>query len=177
MRGVVVVDQPQSDRVVVWHVNVGDGLESTMAGAWVVPAADERVPALLEGRLLVTTPAGRQRFGDGADVADLVTAISAEIAALDSAFTAHLDTLPSSRRSLVRPRWPQVPSGPSPETAGDPVANNALTVARWVSSLLVAWQRVEKERLARPFLVSRGGIGPRDLPPGWPTTEPAEGAA
>lgn len=33
MRGIVVVDQPVEDRVVVWQVSVGDGLESTMAGA------------------------------------------------------------------------------------------------------------------------------------------------
>ena len=174
MRGVVVVDQPQSDRVVVWHVNVGDGLDSTMAGAWVMPAADERVAGLLAGRLLVTTPAGSQRFGKGADVAELVTAISKEVAALDSAFTAHLNTLPGSRRSLVRPRWPQVPSRPSSETAGDPVASDALAVARWISALLVAWQRVEKQRLTRSFLLARGGDRSRDFPPSWPTTEPAE---
>ena len=168
MRGIVVIDQPVEDRVVGWHVNVGDGLESTMAGAWVLPTDDDRIPRLLVGRVLVTTEKAAARFGAGADVGGLAFAIIAETTRLDTAFAAHLDALPSSKRSLVAPRWPRVPVRPRAETAGDPLASDALTLARWASDLLAAWDRIEKERLTRPFLVTRGGEAPRPLPPGWP---------
>jgi hypothetical protein len=168
MRGIVVIDQPVEDRVVGWHVNVGEGLESTMAGAWVLPADDERIARLLVGRILVTTERAALRFGAGADVAGLAFAIVAETSALDAAFAAHVDSLPSSRRSLVSPRWPRIPTRPAAEVAGDPLAGAALTLARWVADLLTAWDRIEKERLTRPFLVARCSESARPLPPGWP---------
>ena len=168
MRGIVVIDQPVEDRVVGWHVNVGDGLESTMAGAWVLPADDDRIARLLVGRVLVTTERAATRFGTGADVGGLAFAIVAETTRLDAAFAAHVGSLPSSKRSLVAPRWPRVPTRPRAEMAGDPLASNALTLARWVSDLLTAWDRIEKDRLTRPFLVARGGESARALPPGWP---------
>jgi hypothetical protein len=167
MRGIVVIDQPVEDRVVGWHVNVGEGLESTMAGAWVLPTDDDRIARLLVGRILVTTEKAALRFGAGADVADLAFAIVAETSALDAAFSAHVASLPSSKRSLVSPRWPRIPTRPTAEAAGDPLASNALTLARWVANLLAAWDRIEKERLTRPFLVPRGGELARPLPPGW----------
>jgi hypothetical protein len=169
MRGIVVIDQPVDDRVVGWHVNVGDGLESTMAGAWVLPADDDRIARLLSGRILVTTEKAALRFGPGADVSSLAFAIVAETSALDAAFAAHVAALPSSKRSLVSPRWPRIPTRPTAEAAGDPLATDALTLARWVSELLTAWDRIEKERLTRSFLVPRGGEPARPLPPGWAT--------
>ena len=169
MRGIVVVDQPLDDKVVIWQVNVGDGLESTMAGAWVLPGGDERIDGLIAGRLLITTEAAASRFGKGLDVAALAQIIAAEVDALDASFTAYLTSLPSSRRSLVRPRWPRIQTQPPAETAGDPVATGALTLARWVSDLLTTWNKVEKERLARPFLLGDRGEAARDLPPGWAT--------
>jgi hypothetical protein len=177
MRGIVVIDQPVEDRVVGWHVDVGQGLESTMAGAWVLPADDDRIARLLVGRILVTTGAAAPRFGAGADVAGLAFAIVAETSALDAAFAAHLESLPSSRRSLVSPRWPRIPTRPAAAVAGDPLAGTALTLARWVSDLLTAWDRVEKERLTRPFLVPHGGGSARPLPPGWPASSPLQRAA
>ncbi|MCF6507033.1 hypothetical protein E9549_06390 [Blastococcus sp. MG754426] len=168
MSGIAVVDQPVEDRVVVWHVSVGDGLESTMAGAWVLPADDDRIDGLIAGRLLVITEAAAGRFGVRADAAALAAAVRSEVDALDRAFTAHLATLPSSRRQLVRPRWPRVPTTATPVTAGDPVASGALTVARWVSDVLIAWGKTEGLRLARPFLLQHGGEAPRAYPPGWP---------
>jgi hypothetical protein len=176
MRGIVVIDQPVEDRVVGWHVNVGEGLESTMAGAWVLPADDERIARLLVGRILVTTERAALRFGTGADVAGLAFALVAETSALDAAFAAHVDSLPS-RRSLVSPRWPRIPTRPTAEIAGDLLASNALTLARWVSDLLTAWDRIEKERVARPYLVARGGETARPLPPGWATAGTAALAA
>jgi hypothetical protein len=170
MSGIAVVDQPVEDRVVVWHVSVGDGLESTMAGAWVLPSDDERIDGLLVGRLLVTTDGAVGRFSGGADAAALAKAVQGEVDALDQAFTAHLATLPSSRRQLVRPRWPRVPAVATPTTAGDPVASEALGLARWLSDLLVAWGEVEGLRPARPFLVPHGGAAARAYPPGWPGT-------
>jgi hypothetical protein len=170
MRGIVVIDQPVGDRVVGWHVNVGEGLESTMAGAWVLPADDERIARLLVDRILVTTEKGALRFGRGADVDALAMAIVAETSALDGAFAAHVASLPSSKRSLVTPRWPRIPTRPTPAVAGDPLASAALTLARWTSQLLAAWDRIEKERLTRPFLAARGGELARPLPPGWGTT-------
>ncbi|RBY75810.1 hypothetical protein DQ238_18870 [Geodermatophilus sp. TF02-6] len=177
MSGIAVVDQPDADRVVVWHVSVGDGLESTMAGAWVLPADDEWIEQLLIGRLLVTTDAAAGRFGVGADARALAAAVQGEVDALDRAFTAHLATLPSSRRQLVRPRWPRVPGEATPTTAGDPVASGALTLARWLSDLLVAWGKVEGLRLARPFLEAHGGAAARTYPPGWPGSVETTGAA
>jgi hypothetical protein len=171
MRGIVVIDQPVEDRVVGWHVNVGEGLESTMAGAWVLPADDDRIARLLVGRTLVTTKKAAARFGVGADVAALAVAIVAETSALDAAFSAHVASLPSAKRSLVSPRWPRIPTRPRAVVAGDPLANDALTLARWVAELLAAWDRIEKERIARPFLVPRGGLSARPLPPGWVTAE------
>lgn len=168
MRGIVVVDQPVDESVVVWHVSVGDGLESNMAGAWVLPLDDNRIDGLLVGRLLVSTPNAAARFGVGADITTLAAAMEAEIDRLDRTFTAHRASLPSSRRTLVRPRWPEVLLEARPEEAGDPLATGALTLARWISALLTAWDKVEKERLARPFLVQLGGESRRDLPPGWP---------
>jgi hypothetical protein len=168
MRGIVVIDQPVEDRVVGWHVNVGDGLESTMAGAWVLPTDDDRIARLLVGRVLVTTEKAAPRFGTGADVGGLAFALVAETTRLDAAFATHVDSLPSAKRSLVAPRWPRVPTRPRAEPAGDPLASDALTLARWVSDLLAAWDRIEKERLTRAFLVPRGGGSARALPPGWP---------
>jgi len=169
MRGIVVIDQPVEDRVVGWHVNVGEGLESTMAGAWVLPSDDDRIQRLLVGRILVTTEKAALRFGRGADVAALAFAIVAETSTLDAAFAAHVASLPSSKRSLVSPRWPRIPTRPVAEAAGDPLAGDALTLARWVSHLLATWDRIEKERLTRPFLLARGGEPARPLPPGWAT--------
>src|SRR3954449_13089987 len=126
MRGIVVIEQPVEDRVVGWHVNVGEGVESTMAGAWVLPSDDNRIARLLTGRILVTTDRAALRFGTGADVAGLAFAIVAETSALDAAFAAHVDSLPSSRRSLVSPRWPRIPPRPAAEVAGDPLAATAL---------------------------------------------------
>ncbi|MGY5884955.1 hypothetical protein [Modestobacter lacusdianchii] len=177
MRGIVVIDQPVEDRVVGWHVSVGDGLESTMAGAWVLPADDPRISPLLTGRVLVTTEEAAARFGRGADVGALAMAIVAETSALDAAFAAHLAALPSSRRSLVAPRWPRMALRPTRVTAGDPLASGALTLARWVSELLAAWDQIEKERLARPFLVARGGARARAFPPGWGASAPVALAA
>jgi hypothetical protein len=177
MRGIVVIDQPVEDRVVGWHVNVGEGLESTMAGAWVLPADDDRIARLLVGRTLVTTEKAAPRFGRGADVGALAMAIVAETSALDAAFATHVASLPSSKRSLVSPRWPRIPTRPTAEIAGDPLASNALTLARWVSQLLAAWDRIEKERLTRPFLVPCGGESARPLPPGWVTAGSLELAA
>ena len=168
MRGIVVIDQPVEDRVVGWHVNVGDGLESTMAGAWVLPADDDRIARLLVGRVLVTTAQAAARFGTGADVGGLAFAIVAETTRLDAAFAAHVDSLPSSKRGLVAPRWPRVPTRPRTEPAGDPLASGALTLARWAADLLTVWDRIEKDRLTRPVLVPRGGESARPLPPGWP---------
>ena len=168
MSGIAVVDQPVEDRVVVWHVSVGDGLESTMAGAWVLPAHDERIDRLLVGRLLVTTDAAAHRFGVGADPAALAAAIQKQVDLLDAAFAGHLATLPSSRRQLVRPRWPRIPATPTEAVAGDPVATTTLTLARWLSDLLVAWSEIERLRLARSFLLTQGGDDARAYPPGWP---------
>jgi hypothetical protein len=168
MSGIAVVDQPVEDRVVVWHVSVGDGLESTMAGAWVLPSDDERIDGLLVGRLLVTTDAVADRFGVRADLAALAAAIQNQVDLLDAAFTGRLATLPSSRRQLVRPRWPRIPATLTEAFAGDPIASTALTLAHWLSDLLVAWNEVEKLRLARSFLVTHGGEDARAYPPGWP---------
>jgi hypothetical protein len=168
MSGIAVVDQPVGGKVVIWHVSVGDGLESTMAGAWVLRSEDERIDRLLVGRLSITTGAAAERFGVGADPAALAVAIQAEVELLDAAFTAHLATLPSSRRQLVRPRWPRIPATPTASIAGDPVASTALTLARWVSDLLVVWGEIERLRLARSFLVTHGGEVARAYPPGWP---------
>jgi hypothetical protein len=170
MPGVVVVDLPVDQQVVIWHVSVGDGLESTMSGAWLLPADDDRMRGLMSGRVLVSTTKAATVVGPGADLADLAAAVDLEIRRLDGAFTRHVGALPSSRRGLVRPTWPTVPAAPRPEFAGDPLASTALTLARWASDLLAVWADVEQQRLSRPFLVEVGGAEPREYPPGWPET-------
>ena len=178
MRGIVVVDQPVDDRVVGWHVNVGDGLESTMAGAWVLPSDDPRIARLLTGRILVTTEKARR-------CASAPVPASPRWPSRSSPRPARWT--PPSPRTWPRSRRPSAawspragrgsPPGPVAETAGDPLASNALTLARWVSDLLTAWDRIEKERLSRPFLAVRGGELARPLPPGWPTASAVQLAA
>jgi len=152
MRGIVVIDQPVEDRVVGWHVNVGEGRASGMAGAWVLAADDPRIPQLLDGRVLVTTDRAAYRFGRGADPHHLAMAIMAETAALGIAVPG------------------PIPTRPTAAVAADPLASTALTLPRWVADLLAAWDRIEQQRLAEPLILGRGGSVARPLPPGWGRT-------
>ncbi|PZA23081.1 hypothetical protein [Modestobacter versicolor] len=158
MRGIVVIDQPVEDRVVGWQVNVGVGRPSAMAGAWVLPADDPRIPKLLDGRVLVTTERAAHRFGRGAAVHHLAMAILAE----------------TSWMTAVAPlNTPRIPTRPRARAAADPRASAALTLATWVAELLGAWDRIEQQRVAEPPLVARGGATARPLPPGWAPAESA----
>lgn len=152
MRGIVVLDQPVQDRVVGWQVDAGSGRASAMAGAWVLPADHPQIGRLLDGRVLVTTDRAAYRFGRGADLHHLAMAIMAETAALGVAVPG------------------PIPTRPTAVVAADPLASTALTLARWVADLLGAWDAVERQRLADPLLLGRGGPVARPLPPGWGRT-------
>lgn len=156
MRGIVVVDQPVEDRVVGWHVSVGAGLAPSKPGAWVLPADDPRIERLLTGRVLVTTARAAARFGRGTEVTGLAFAIIAETSALDAVLAAQ----PVPRQAMA---WPRLATRPTAAPTGD-----AQSLVRWVSDLLRTWEAVERQRLACPALVPRGGQQPRPLPPGWP---------
>ena len=155
MRGIVVIDQPDDDRVVGWHVSVG-----TKPGAWVLPADDPRIEKLLADRVMVATARAAQRFGRGTDVAGLAFAIIAETSALDAA-------LPGQPIG-----WPRLAIRPTAAPTGD-----AQSLVRWISDLLQTWAGVERLRLATPALVARGGELPRPFPPGWPAAAPSALAA
>jgi hypothetical protein len=49
------------------------------------------------------------------------------------------------------------------DAAGVPVAKT-LATARWLSSLCTQWERLEEERLARPWLAKLDGNVERALP-------------
>jgi hypothetical protein len=75
-------------------------------------------------------------------------------------------------KKLVPPEWPDFPSpldigNPArskvSDAAGVPVAKT-LATARWLSSLCTRWERLEEERLARPWLAKLDGNVERALP-------------
>jgi hypothetical protein len=163
---------------VVWWVDVGAGNAGMprLCGAWALDAPDpaETLRALTATRVLVATADGRA-FLDKQQIAvdrllDLPATRAGVIAAQEELQAAyeHAVAIRKNGRSLTAPRWPFLPEPLEVETAveagGDPRTSRALGIARWIDRLCTAWDAIEEQRLARPYMRSLGGPAVRALP-------------
>lgn len=163
---------------VVWWVDVGTGSAGMprLCGAWVLDAPDaaEGLRALTATRVLVATDDGRALLEEHEvaveRVLDLPATLTAVVAARDElqAGYEHAVATRKNGRSLTAPRWPSLPEPLDVETAveagGDPRTSRALGVARWVDRMCTAWDAIEEQRLARPYMRSLGGPAARAVP-------------
>jgi hypothetical protein len=163
---------------VVWWVDVGAGSAGMprLCGAWVldVPDPAERLRALTATRVLVATADGRTLL-EKHEVAvervlDLPATLTAVVAARDELQAAYEDAVATRKngRSLTAPRWRSLPEPLDVEAAaeagGDPRTSRALGIARWIDRLCNAWDAIEEQRLARPYMRSLGGPAARPVP-------------
>jgi hypothetical protein len=171
-----IVDAHDSDPV-VWWANLGpsNGM-FRLCGAWVLdtPELRDKLADLIAGRALLTTIAGRAALTyrdiplDGH--IDVVTTHHAVLAWRDELQTAYEKRAAhgSAGKGLIAPRWPDIPELLNVEditaVAGDPRACRALGIARWFDTLCFAWDSIEGQRLARPYLREHGGEVARTLP-------------
>lgn len=157
-------------RLVIWHVRLqpGTGM-SRMAGAWVLEApVNNDVEALVTGRrALVTANAHKALDTLGVRVhaeIDPSATIENIEAVRDELQAAYQDY--SKRRKLTAPMWPQIPTmlnmEAPPLACSDELTTAALGIARWLASVAVVWEQIERERLARYYLP--GGPGQRAMP-------------
>lgn len=100
------------------------------------------------------------------DIDATVDAVIAERDALQARFNSHAAT----RKTLVSPTWPEI-SHPKEIAATVPrtekiieQTGDAFPLARGLNVLAQAWTQIEKQRLARPFLIEPTGPNPRPLP-------------
>jgi hypothetical protein len=162
--------------LVVWWVDLGlrSGL-SRMCGAWVLDSGDARetLHTLIGGRPLVITPTGADLLAGNpaaAAIVDPAATLSAVVAVVDELQAAFADaaTTRKNGRALTAPRWPAVPDPLDLETVadagGEPRTRRALGIARWFERLCTAWDTIEEQRLARPYLRPLGGPATRPLP-------------
>lgn len=190
LRDMVAVTHASEGQIAIWHVDVGteSGL-ARMAGAWVLPVgpaeenpADDRATALLRGRRILATPAGRAAvealMADAevegfVDIDATLASMGEVIGDLQGAFETELA---GRKGKLVDPSWPELPPAPDfaalqdsardqPGAAdgGEQVAV-ALEMARWLEGLVKTWDKVEAQRVARKFLAAHGGKNRRSLP-------------
>lgn len=178
MTQMVAVVDAGANTVTVWHVNVGTEAPgiSRMSGAWVLNDELPKVELLTRGRLVAATPAGAEalRSADAApagalDITQTVNAVVKERDRLQAIY----DALPTSRKkTLVAPRWPDIPSAvsladPPRAQATDDTVAIALGVARFLERLATAWEDVEHQRTVRAYLTDGAASptdGVRDLP-------------
>ena len=169
---VVMVVCRSGDQVAVWQVVTGTGRGlSRLAGAWVLARTETHVIDALLRRRWVLGLTGGAHVVEAAEVAILgyvdpgatLAGIRAEVVELQDRF----DGEPRpKRRKLVAPDWPVVPAAfdPASFAGADAPAEVALAVGRWVADVADAWQRIETERMARPFLIAPAGPLVRTLP-------------
>jgi hypothetical protein len=163
---------------VVWWVDLGPQIVgmSRLSGAWVLDGADraETLRALTATRATVSTAAGQSVLDElkvAADrVLDLEATLTAVVTVRDELQGAYEDAAATKKngRSLIAPRWPALPDPLDVETvevpAGDSRTSRALGIARWLNELCTAWDAVEEQRLARPYMRTLGGPAARVLP-------------
>ncbi|WP_413769090.1 hypothetical protein [Rhodococcus pyridinivorans] len=179
---IAVIDEVDATgRIGIWHVDVGHlaAVGSSlprMAGAWSYPL-DEldpgKVRSLIEDRFIVL--AGDTDLLERLDIphqgivdtSGTVNGVRTEITKLQDAFDAHTA---GSRTKLTMPDWPKVPD-PHQTAAAIPRDPNrdertgrAYPLARGFDKLATAWEKVEKQRVQRPFLRALGGDELRPLP-------------
>lgn len=163
---------------VVWWVDLGSraGGMSRLCGAWVLDQHDapKTLHALTATRAIVSTAAGRSLMDEQQvaieQVLDSAATLAAVAAVRDELQAAYEQTTQTrkNRRALTEPRWPALPDPLDVETAqavsGDPRTCRALGISRWFEGLCIAWEAVEGQRLARPYMSPLGGPVARALP-------------
>jgi DNA polymerase-3 subunit epsilon len=179
-----VVDQV--DEVpVVWWVDIGPRIAgmSRLCGAWVLDGDDheQTLRSLTAARAIVATTAG-QTLLDAQQIAparilDADATLTAVIATRDELQVVYEEAEAIRRTTLTPPRWPSLPQPLDTETAstpgGDPRTSRALGIARWLHALCAAWDTIEEQRLARPYMRPVGGPATRGLPVVYRDTWPA----
>lgn len=169
---VAVVDADESD-VAIWHVDTGPDIGlNRMCGAWVLPNADsEKIVLLTRNRILISTDRGDKVVRD----AGAVTTATLDVVATVAAVAAERDMLQAEfekkkSKTMIAPDWPELPepftfeNPPTAARADSEIIAVAFGVAEWVHELAKTWAKIEKQRLARTFLVEFGGRSPRPCP-------------
>lgn len=175
-QSVAVVDAT-ADESIVWQVDVSSDAQqgsSRMCGAWVLTVDDDaRLRLLTQSRYLFSTNAGRRACDraslDGhrglVDADATLSAVSAELSRLQGVFE---KTAAVSKSTLIAPTWPHLPkpidlSDPPLDRIAPPNCAAALGVGRWLESVAVAWESLERQRLMRKYM--RGNApGQRSFP-------------
>jgi hypothetical protein len=163
-KSVAIVDAAE-DESIVWHVDVSSDTQglSRMCGAWVIAAdEDHKVNLLTQSRYLLSTDAGARackRVGvEGhlglVDVVATLSAVDAERTRLQEVFERAAE---ASKSSLIAPTWPHLPkpvdlTHPPQDRIAPPNCAGALGVARWLESVAVAWESLERQRLIRKYM-------------------------
>lgn len=173
LRPIAVVDEPAGN-ICIWHVDVGPDIGlSRLSGAWVLdPDNAPSIQTLIKDRHVVRCEGTDvvERYDIAitgtVDVDATFTAVLAERDSLQERFDSHAAT----RRTLVVPSWPDVVH--PAETAATvrrsrevaEQTGNAFPLARGFNELARVWTQIEKQRLARPFLVDPAGPATRPVP-------------
>ncbi|MDA3637532.1 MULTISPECIES: hypothetical protein [Rhodococcus] len=168
-----VIDEA-SGKICIWHIDVGPDVGlSRLSGAWVLePDDSDTIVNLIRGRHVVlsndTDILTRENITTAGkvDIDATVDAVIAERDALQARFNSHAAT----RKTLVPPTWPEIVH-PKQIAAAVPRTENIIEqtgdsfpLARGLNVLAQAWTQLEKQRLARPFLIEPVGPNPRPLP-------------
>jgi hypothetical protein len=182
-RGAVVALVDANDvSVIVWWTHIGPREGSPMSrlcGAWVLDrSAVGDIESVTFDRVLFATKTGNQALIESGvinlKVLDLGATLEAAVAFRDKcqrAFEEEQATRIESKK-LIPPEWPSFPSlidvenPPKWELASQvkvPI-ETALATARWLEALCARWERLEEERLARPWLAKLDGNVERALP-------------
>jgi DNA polymerase III subunit epsilon len=160
---------------VVWWVDVGPRIAgmSRLCGAWVLDG-DDREPtlrALTASRAIVATASGQSLLEGQQIVPDRIfdteATLTAVVAVRDELQAVYQQAAAVRKSTLTPPRWPAIPERLDAETAatpaGDVRTSRALGIARWLHGLFIAWDTIEEQRLARPYMRSAGGDVTRGL--------------
>lgn len=170
----VAVINESSEKICIWHIDVGPDIGlPRLSGAWVIESDDtDTIVTLIRGRHVVLCNGAeiltRENITTAGtvDIDATVDAVIAERDALQARFNSHAAT----HKTLVPPTWPEI-THPKEIAATVPRTDNiieqtgdAFPRARGLNVLAQAWTQLEKQRLARPFLIEPTGPNPRPLP-------------
>lgn len=166
-----VVLASTEDRFAVWYVNIGnrsDVRESRLIGSWMVTSS-----SLRELHVWSTAAAAVWVDGRPPEPVDMLPNISldairselaSEVTELQTAFEAELARRGKTSK-LLPPRWPRLEELGYRSGESEDHRDRCLMAARQLAGLADAWEEIERERLARPFLVaSAAEIRPLPLP-------------
>ncbi|WP_448613604.1 exonuclease domain-containing protein [Modestobacter sp. URMC 112] len=170
-----VVDQVD-DVPVVWWVDIGPRIAgmSRLCGAWVLDGddRDRTLRSLTASRVIIATATGQSLLDEQQVVPDRIlddeATLTAIVATRNELQAVYKEAEAVRRTTLTPPRWPILPPPLDPGSAsmpgGDPRTSRALGIARGLNALCAAWDTIEEQRLARPYMRSVGGPATRGLP-------------